>query len=180
MEPKTLLAAVTSIGILAKGESTNAKEAVKIHAKLLNLLENKDAMKDAKLAYHLIETIGLLENSNSNLKAKAIKTIAELVRNMPLNEKGVYSSFAASKYFVQDAIGNAACEYLGEHLPADETLEFLEKHLVNGSEQSQFRFREIVNSGKIIEHLDAQPQACLLYTSPSPRDRQKSRMPSSA
>ena len=26
----------------------------------------------------------------------------------------------------------------------------------------------------------AQPQACLLYTSPSPRDRQKSRMPSSA
>ena len=27
---------------------------------------------------------------------------------------------------------------------------------------------------------DGQPQACLLYTSPSPRDRQKSRMPSSA
>ena len=28
--------------------------------------------------------------------------------------------------------------------------------------------------------LYAQPIACLLYTSPSPRDRQKSRMPSSA
>ena len=28
--------------------------------------------------------------------------------------------------------------------------------------------------------LTAAPQACLLYTSPSPRDRQKSRMPSSA
>ena len=28
--------------------------------------------------------------------------------------------------------------------------------------------------------LEAQPYACLLYTSPSPRDRQKSRMPSSA
>ena len=27
---------------------------------------------------------------------------------------------------------------------------------------------------------DVLPQACLLYTSPSPRDRQKSRMPSSA
>ena len=27
---------------------------------------------------------------------------------------------------------------------------------------------------------DAQLDACLLYTSPSPRDRQKSRMPSSA
>ena len=29
-------------------------------------------------------------------------------------------------------------------------------------------------------HGDAQVQLCLLYTSPSPRDRQKSRMPSSA
>ena len=28
--------------------------------------------------------------------------------------------------------------------------------------------------------VDAQPESCLLYTSPSPRDRQKSRMPSSA
>ena len=27
---------------------------------------------------------------------------------------------------------------------------------------------------------DMQPDICLLYTSPSPRDRQKSRMPSSA
>ena len=27
---------------------------------------------------------------------------------------------------------------------------------------------------------DVEPVACLLYTSPSPRDRQKSRMPSSA
>ena len=31
----------------------------------------------------------------------------------------------------------------------------------------------------ILEHLD-QSDICLLYTSPSPRDRQKSRMPSSA
>ena len=29
-------------------------------------------------------------------------------------------------------------------------------------------------------HRDAFPKLCLLYTSPSPRDRQKSRMPSSA
>ena len=31
----------------------------------------------------------------------------------------------------------------------------------------------------IVKHL-AEPGVCLLYTSPSPRDRQKSRMPSSA
>ena len=31
-----------------------------------------------------------------------------------------------------------------------------------------------------IHALNADPNICLLYTSPSPRDRQKSRMPSSA
>ena len=33
---------------------------------------------------------------------------------------------------------------------------------------------------EITENDYAQPKSCLLYTSPSPRDRQKSRMPSSA
>ena len=31
-----------------------------------------------------------------------------------------------------------------------------------------------------LDEQTGQPQPCLLYTSPSPRDRQKSRMPSSA
>ena len=31
-----------------------------------------------------------------------------------------------------------------------------------------------------LEVVEAQDNGCLLYTSPSPRDRQKSRMPSSA
>jgi len=34
--------------------------------------------------------------------------------------------------------------------------------------------------GLLDDELEEQPQPCLLYTSPSPRDRQKSRMPSSA
>ena len=33
---------------------------------------------------------------------------------------------------------------------------------------------------ELIEVIDAADMPCLLYTSPSPRDRQKSRMPSSA
>ena len=32
----------------------------------------------------------------------------------------------------------------------------------------------------ILQYVDAKEKGCLLYTSPSPRDRQKSRMPSSA
>ena len=40
--------------------------------------------------------------------------------------------------------------------------------------------RVAVYMEKNIEHVAALFGACLLYTSPSPRDRQKSRMPSSA
>ena len=37
-----------------------------------------------------------------------------------------------------------------------------------------------INDAIPAEYKDAQVDGCLLYTSPSPRDRQKSRMPSSA
>ena len=50
-------------------------------------------------------------------------------------------------------------------------------------EMIQFRNRMAAESGmEMIVHIneDGVRQGCLLYTSPSPRDRQKSRMPSSA
>ena len=40
--------------------------------------------------------------------------------------------------------------------------------------------RKLAEGATNDELLDAYPRFCLLYTSPSPRDRQKSRMPSSA
>ena len=40
--------------------------------------------------------------------------------------------------------------------------------------------RAAVKAGKKIDGKDYDHNTCLLYTSPSPRDRQKSRMPSSA
>ena len=39
--------------------------------------------------------------------------------------------------------------------------------------------KKLRKTGKEIEDM-TKPLSCLLYTSPSPRDRQKSRMPSSA
>ena len=44
-----------------------------------------------------------------------------------------------------------------------------------------FRYREnTANAKSVLSVLGACIKSCLLYTSPSPRDRQKSRMPSSA
>ena len=40
--------------------------------------------------------------------------------------------------------------------------------------------KEIITRGKIASKDEREYYYCLLYTSPSPRDRQKSRMPSSA
>ena len=45
-------------------------------------------------------------------------------------------------------------------------------------QQLQAAMEEVTANGEI--ELEPVPVACLLYTSPSPRDRQKSRMPSSA
>ena len=39
---------------------------------------------------------------------------------------------------------------------------------------------DFVGNGTAASPITLRPQTCLLYTSPSPRDRQKSRMPSSA
>ena len=53
----------------------------------------------------------------------------------------------------------------------------------NGTQWSSTWHQDAVwdlGGGRLVEGLDAIKDLCLLYTSPSPRDRQKSRMPSSA
>ena len=52
----------------------------------------------------------------------------------------------------------------------------------DGAEVASLTARSQESSTQVIERLSdaANDQTCLLYTSPSPRDRQKSRMPSSA
>ena len=75
-----------------------------------------------------------------------------------------------------------------ECLPADipKSIEADVSHLVFGVE---VRVKDLMHSDKVkfltdenqmIAHITSVKEDCLLYTSPSPRDRQKSRMPSSA
>ena len=69
-----------------------------------------------------------------------------------------------------------------DRLTEDDFLHIIEKHCQQGVDY------QTIHAGLLIEHLPKVKgritgivsRGCLLYTSPSPRDRQKSRMPSSA
>ena len=50
-------------------------------------------------------------------------------------------------------------------------------NIINAGTEDVVRFDLLIGGGQWHQE---QPLHCLLYTSPSPRDRQKSRMPSSA
>ena len=52
--------------------------------------------------------------------------------------------------------------------------------LIYGAEKSSNVSRNLAAIDDFCCRLEVLPYGCLLYTSPSPRDRQKSRMPSSA
>ena len=58
---------------------------------------------------------------------------------------------------------------------------FLVEYKVDGGATSSYDIAAAAKQSEIFDHYyDKYKKGCLLYTSPSPRDRQKSRMPSSA
>ena len=68
-----------------------------------------------------------------------------------------------------------------DELNEDNYMMFAIKHYENPQAVTQEDFYEDLKKFKYIKRLLKRYQkSCLLYTSPSPRDRQKSRMPSSA
>ena len=59
--------------------------------------------------------------------------------------------------------------------------EVVERELSRHREKDYNRIRmAVLRSKKLSRRVEGWSSVCLLYTSPSPRDRQKSRMPSSA
>ena len=73
-----------------------------------------------------------------------------------------------------------------KHLHLDLKVDFAQKKLIGSATMTldQLGANLILDTDKLsiesIKDSNGQDMACLLYTSPSPRDRQKSRMPSSA
>ena len=56
----------------------------------------------------------------------------------------------------------------------------LDKYLTEMNKGSRSQIKEAAKKGRIQVNGQTEKKTCLLYTSPSPRDRTRSRMPSSA
>ena len=80
-------------------------------------------------------------------------------------------------FFTKDEIAPVALDYerlYEEFRPqSSQAVDFKDEGQIGAFHGKQFLHTEPLP-------FDAGPEICLLYTSPSPRDRQKSRMPSSA
>ena len=110
-------------------------------------------------ATRLFYTEGIHSVGIDRIVAEAQVTRATLYRHFPGKEDLVLAYLAevdrATRAQVDDAVARG--------LPAADTIRALSESIAQGIQSPGFR-----------------GCACLLYTSPSPRDRQKSRMPSSA
>ena len=96
--------------------------------------------------------------------------IVGIVSSDDVNQQ-IYDSLLLLQHRGQDSTGIATMENTVFHI-----------HKVKGQVNTAYRTRDMRNLiGKIgLGHVRYATKGCLLYTSPSPRDRQKSRMPSSA
>ena len=68
----------------------------------------------------------------------------------------------------------------GELISRSEVTKFINKYITEQDLKHPENGRQIILDDKLRDLLAPPADVCLLYTSPSPRDRQKSRMPSSA
>ena len=130
----------------------------------------RDQAKKARQAYNDVSSVPLLnlqdivKNSRQLLGAKALAN----------SKKGLKLSKQAEKLAKEQAVLDA------KRLAVEETN--LKKHQQEIAEQQKaIEDDKKAAAEKIrIEKVKNKLLTCLLYTSPSPRDRQKSRMPSSA
>ena len=104
-----------------------------------------------------------------------------------INEPGMKATTELTGRELSDAINNwqVACD-MAIHNSRMLLLSRLHKQVANRVTEPFQMMKTVVTATEwnnwywLRNHTDAQPEICLLYTSPSPRDRQKSRMPSSA
>ena len=87
-------------------------------------------------------------------------------------------SFYETLYIVDPNLENKALEKTMDSIGKE--LETTKSKIINHHFWGKKRLAYPIDRQKYGSYIIMQYEGCLLYTSPSPRDRQKSRMPSSA
>ena len=83
--------------------------------------------------------------------------------------------------FIEPAIKDYATQATATYSAPIDTTKFTGRQFVAGEDPLQTQAINLATSGVgAYQPFLTPPQTCLLYTSPSPRDRTRSRMPSSA
>eukprot|EP01017_Pseudomicrothorax_dubius_P045723 TRINITY_DN7946_c0_g1_i1.p1 TRINITY_DN7946_c0_g1~~TRINITY_DN7946_c0_g1_i1.p1 ORF type:complete len:221 (-),score=72.74 TRINITY_DN7946_c0_g1_i1:11-673(-) len=148
----------------------------------------------AKYTLHM----NLIDECNEKFNAKEIKEVAEIEQSLATGIDGAGKSVSQAKIMAQvvQRITSGKLtddEVLRLLITAVTTLELTEKDRKTLTSslppEDQRAVQNLIWMGisaqrsggkKTQARVDELAKACLLYTSPSPRDRQKSRMPSSA
>ena len=129
------------------------------------------------------EKLGLLKSLSLAGRHEELVTEARKAAN-ELKKNGEYIEAGMCFFYLGFAIGElgdaaSAIEYYGEA----ERLGFRSSSLyfnMGNALRNIFRPRDALVAFEKCRDIDPRDTSCLLYTSPSPRDRTRSRMPSSA
>src|SRR5665213_2345402 len=107
----------------------------------------------------------LIERIEKGMVRIAKQTVAEIIGGISPHRQADRVEFAVDGVVIDELVARGLVQ---PRLRAGEVGDARERELIEG------------NGGHVVLESSDRPYICLLYTSPSPRDRQKSRMPSSA
>ena len=138
----------------------------------LSVASESATLENASVAWSVSDTNGYFA-----INGEGVVTPAQSLVNVPAGEYGTVITASRDN-------GGFNPETISGTLTVTITIEAA-AYTIAGNEQASYDLAENATTDTVLVGLslvvqDTSPQTCLLYTSPSPRDRTRSRMPSSA
>ena len=155
LDRKTLLQACRSIGELAVHDPSMAANATQSLRELIE--SNRDFPADDPrrparsdqpamdlILAAAIHSLSKIPIESAELDQQTIESVTQVVQEVPVIKT---SSRTGSTYqggkLLQDAIGNAACEFFARRLKPEQAIDFVERQLVSGSDNGCFRLQSL-------------------------------------
>ena len=176
-------------------ESADILEAAELlHIDCTQNPENIDAVRNLRRAFHTLKgssrmaglnnigEVAWLGESLFNYVLDTEKPLNKPILDFASDALNTIKEHSDQKYVNQHEIDIEAWGIKTEKVPLDDEVDLINSSAPDDSEVEITVAEEEIDDSQAIlaDAHDLKVDSCLLYTSPSPRDRQKSRMPSSA